>query len=155
MPPSTTILTLGTGAIGGFYTARLSTVPHTTVSTICRSNHSAIAASGIQVLSPKFRDSRPFHPARVFRSTAEASEVTRRERRRWDYVLVTTKVVGEEWDRAVEGLIGEGTGIVVLQNGLGVEDDFWGVFGAREGVVIISAVTRFGCIFLLPHRQGY
>ncbi|KAI5363026.1 putative ketopantoate reductase ApbA/PanE, 6-phosphogluconate dehydrogenase-like domain superfamily [Septoria linicola] len=134
---SQNILILGTGAIGAFYASRLSTVSGTKVSAICRSNYNIIKNNGIRVTSPTFGDT-TFKPAYTFANVAEAREFKKRESLLWDHLIVTTKVLGDPSVLA-EGLVDEGTSVVVFQNGLGIEEPYWKRFPGRR---IVSAVTR-------------
>ncbi|PPJ52973.1 hypothetical protein CBER1_11221 [Cercospora berteroae] len=134
---SKNILIVGTGAIGAFYASRLSTVSGTKVSAICRSNFSAIQKNGIRVTSPIFGDT-TFRPTYVFASPDEAREVKRKESLLWDYLIVTTKVLGNPSSLA-EGLVDDESSLVVFQNGLGIEEPYKQRFPANT---ILSAVTR-------------
>lgn len=134
------ILVIGTGAIGAFYASRLSTVSGTKVSAVCRSNYNAITKNGIRVTSPIFGDT-TFKPAYTFASVEEARETKARERLSWDYLIVTTKVLGDP-SALAEGLVDEKSSIVVFQNGLGIEEPYKKRFSRSP---IISAVTR--CVY--------
>jgi ketopantoate reductase len=135
---SRNILVVGTGAIGGFYASRLSTVPGTRVSAICRSNYDAIRKNGIKVSSPIFGHT-SFTPTYTFTSADEAKATKKREGLLWDYLIVTTKVLGDP-SALLEGLVGKDSSIVVFQNGLGIEEPYRKRFSENP---IISAVTRY------------
>lgn len=136
--PARNILVVGTGAIGGFYASRLSTVPGTRVSAICRSNYDAIKKNGLRVTSPIFGDTN-FRPAYTFASPNEARETKKQENLSWNYLIITTKVLGDP-SALIEGLVDGDSGIVVFQNGLGVEEPYRQRFKQSH---IISAVTRY------------
>lgn len=130
----TEILIVGAGAVGAFYASRLALASDTRVSVVCRSNYEAVAASGFRILSPQYGDY-SFVPARVFSGPEGARG------RRWDYVVVSTKALPDaEGDEAgvLEGLVGEGTAVVLVQNGVGVEGPYVERF---PRAVILSAVT--------------
>lgn len=131
------ILVIGTGAIGAFYASRLSTVSGTRVSAVCRSIYNAIKKNGIRVTSPVFGDT-IFNPAFTFGSVVEARETKDRERLSWDYLIVTTKVLGNP-SALAEGLVDDKSSIVVFQNGLGIEEPYR---KRSSSSPIISAVTR-------------
>jgi len=130
-----TILVVGAGAVGAFYASRLALAPSTSVSVICRSNYAAVSSSGFQITSPKY-GSYTFTPALTFASpsTAINSGI------HWDYILVSTKALPDLSDDSeiLEGLVGDGTAIVLVQNGVGVEEPYVGRF---PGVTVLSAVT--------------
>jgi 2-dehydropantoate 2-reductase len=141
MPQS--ILIVGAGAIGAFYASRLATVPNTEVSFICRSNYSAVASKGFLVTSPKYGSS-TFVPRHTFANPKEAVKANVA----WDYILVSTKALPDVSDDSaiLEGLVKEGhTAIVLVQNGLGVEDPYTKRFPnatVLSGVTIASAAQN-------------
>jgi 2-dehydropantoate 2-reductase len=131
------ILIVGAGAVGAFYASRLAQVPSTKVSVICRSNYRAVAANGFSVESPKY-GSYTYTPHRTFANPKEAinTNIT------WDYIVVSTKALPDVSDDSeiLVGLVKEGhTSIVLIQNGLGVEDPYAKRF---PSATILSAVTN-------------
>lgn len=130
------ILVVGAGAVGAFYASRLAQLPSVNVSVVCRSNYKAVAANGFSITSPKY-GSYTFTPRHTFADPQAASKslVT------WDYILVSTKALPDVSDdsQILVGLVKEGyTAIVLVQNGLGVEDPYVKRF---PGAPILSAVT--------------
>lgn len=119
------ILIVGAGAVGCFYASKLQ---HThldrriDVSLVCRSNYKAIAANGVSLETHSFGNYH-FTPHRVFASIASAGEAGIR----WDYVVLTTKALPDVTNDAhdirplvTRGL--EGSCIVLIQNGVGIEE---------------------------------
>ncbi|PSN71431.1 2-dehydropantoate 2-reductase [Corynespora cassiicola Philippines] len=135
----TQILIVGAGAIGAFYASRLALAPDTQVSVICRSNYSAVSQHGFRIRSPQY-GSYTFVPTHVFSSPEQA----RSSGIAWDYLVVATKALPDVSDdsRMLEGLVAEGTAVVLVQNGLGVEDPYAQRF---PGAVVLSAVTIASC----------
>lgn len=133
------ILIVGAGAIGAFYASRLALVPGTSVSVICRSNYKAVKANGFQVTSPQYGDY-TFVPAHTFANPEEA----RKSAVEWDYIVVSTKALPDVSDDSaiLEGLVSHKTAIVLIQNGLGVEDPYAKRF---PQAAICSAVTIATC----------
>lgn len=131
----TNILILGAGAIGAFYGSRLAQVPDVQVSVVCRSNYNAVSRAGFSISSPTF-GSYTFVPYRVFANPKEAadSEIP------WDYIVVSTKALPDVSDDSdiLTGLVKNHTNIVLVQNGLGVEDPYAKRF---PSTIILSAVT--------------
>jgi 2-dehydropantoate 2-reductase len=129
------ILIVGAGAIGAFYASRLAVVPDVNVSVICRSNYTAVSTAGFKIISPKFGTS-TFTPAHTFPnpSSAIASKIS------WDYIIVSTKALPDLNDDStiLDGLVSESSVIVLIQNGLGVEDPYLERF---PNAVVLSAVT--------------
>jgi 2-dehydropantoate 2-reductase len=133
------ILIVGAGAIGAFYASRLAEVPGVHVSVICRSNYNAVKADGFQVTSPQYGDY-TFVPAHTFANPEEA----RQSGVHWDYIVVSTKALPDVSDDSaiLEGLVGNETAIVLIQNGLGVEAPYAKRF---PHAAICSAVTIASC----------
>ncbi|OAG01067.1 2-dehydropantoate 2-reductase [Paraphaeosphaeria sporulosa] len=140
----TEILIVGAGAIGAFYASRLARVPEVHVSVICRSNYKAVKAHGFQVTSPQYGDY-TFTPTRTFANPDEA----RNSRTQWDYIVVSTKALPDVSDDSaiLEGLVGDRTAIVLIQNGLGVEQPYQARF---PRAAICSAVTIASCAQTSP-----
>lgn len=133
------VLFFGAGAIGAFYGSRIAQVSGTNVSVICRSNYSAVQADGFKVTSPQFGDY-TWKPTRVFPSpdAARKSHVT------WDFVVVSTKALPNLSDdsKLLEGLVHDSTAVVLIQNGLGVEEPYARRYPQSS---ILSAVTIASC----------
>lgn len=131
----TRILIVGAGAIGAFYGSRLSLATNTLVSALCRSNFPAVQANGFKVTSPTYGE-QIFKPEYVFSSPDDA----RKAGIKWDYLLVATKALPDVSDDSalLEGLVSEGTSIVLVQNGLGVEEPYAKRF---PRAAVLSAVT--------------
>ncbi|KAI9720688.1 MAG: hypothetical protein M1828_005568 [Chrysothrix sp. TS-e1954] len=131
----TSILLVGAGAVGAFYASRLDTVPDVEVSVVCRSNYEVVNASGFDVESSMYGSYR-YLPKLVFGSTQEAtgSGIT------WDYIIVCTKALPDVSDDSalLEGLVVNETAIVLMQNGLGIEELYRKRF---PRTTILSAVT--------------
>ncbi|KAF1830125.1 2-dehydropantoate 2-reductase [Decorospora gaudefroyi] len=133
------ILIVGAGAIGAFYASRLAVGSGTSVSVICRSNYKAVKANGFHVTSPQYGDY-TFTPANTFANPDEA----RKSGIKWDYIVVSTKALPDVSDDSaiLEGLVSDQTAIVLIQNGLGVEEPYTKRF-PHAG--ICSAVTIASC----------
>ena len=133
------ILIVGAGAIGAFYASRLAPAPSTSVSVICRSNYKAVKANGFQITSPQYGDY-TFIPAQTFANADEA----RQSAIKWDFIVVSTKALPDVSDDSaiLQGLVNEHTAIVLIQNGLGVEDPYLKRF---PHAAICSAVTIAAC----------
>ena len=129
------VLIVGAGAVGAFYASRLAQVPNVQVSVICRSNYKAVLAKGFLVSSPKYGDY-TFTPFRTFANPKEASSSSIT----WDYIVVSTKALPDVSDDSeiLAGLVKEGSAIVLIQNGLGVEEPYTQRF---PSATILSAVT--------------
>ncbi|GAB7351925.1 hypothetical protein MBLNU459_g2464t1 [Dothideomycetes sp. NU459] len=128
------VLIFGAGAVGAFYGSRIAQAG-ARVSCVCRSNYAAVKANGFLVNSPQYGNYK-WAPTRTFASPDEA----RKSNVKWQYIVVTTKALPDVSDdsKPLEGLVGDGTAIVLIQNGLGVEDPYRQRF---PGATVLSAVT--------------
>jgi 2-dehydropantoate 2-reductase len=107
------ILVVGTGAIGGFYGGKLAQAG-ATVSTLCRSDYEVVKLKGIKVASTlgDFH----FTPEKVIRDLGEYGPPP-------DYILVGLKVLPEiDTAEIIKEVVGPGTAIVLLQNGVLIEE---------------------------------
>ncbi|KAB5596322.1 hypothetical protein CTheo_307 [Ceratobasidium theobromae] len=122
-----------------FYASRLHSgldAPVVEVSLVCRSNYRPIAERGV-ILRTRTFGSYTFTPKYVFSSVQEAAK----QQEPWDYIVVTTKALPEVSDdsKAIQPLVGNGqTTIVLIQNGVGVEEPYRKRFPDNP---IVSAVT--------------
>jgi len=134
MASATEVLIFGAGAVGAFYGSRLAQAG-AKVSCVCRSNYAAVKATGFQVTSPQY-GAYKWMPTRTFANPDEA----RKSGVRWNYVVVSTKALPDVSDdsQQLEGLVGDGTAMVLIQNGLGVEEPYKKRF---PKATVLSAVT--------------
>ncbi|KAK5552637.1 hypothetical protein LTR46_009375 [Exophiala xenobiotica] len=133
------ILFFGAGAIGAFYASRVALNPDTNVSVTCRSNYSAVAKNGFKITSSQYGDY-DWRPTRTFNSIQAARD----SKVKWDYVVVCTKALPNISDDSslVEPVITPDTAIVLIQNGLGVEQPYAQRFPQST---ILGAVTIASC----------
>ncbi|SJX64916.1 uncharacterized protein SRS1_15345 [Sporisorium reilianum f. sp. reilianum] len=135
------ILIVGAGAVGCFYASKLQQTHadhDIRVSLVCRSNYAAIAANGVTLETHSFGNYH-FTPHKVFASIGAAGEAGVR----WDYVVVTTKALPDVTNDAhdIRPLVARGVGgscIVLIQNGVGIEEVHRAEYGENP---IVSAVT--------------
>ncbi|KAM0272531.1 hypothetical protein ACHAQH_008691 [Verticillium albo-atrum] len=109
------------------------------VSLVARSNYKAIAASGVKLDTHSF-GAYVFEPEAAYPSVTAAAEAVAM----WDYIFVTTKALPDRSDDAamIAPLVGPGSCIVLIQNGVGVEAPFRERFPDTpvvSGVTIVSA----------------
>jgi len=126
-------LIVGTGAVGGFYGALLARAG-AEVAVVSRSDYETVRRAGIHVRSPL--GEWIFRPAAVYRSAAEIASPP-------DYVVLCTKVL-PHIDRAalIRDAVGPDTAIVLIQNGVEIEDGLARVFPDHE---LISGLA-FVCV---------
>ncbi|SAL97004.1 hypothetical protein [Absidia glauca] len=137
MSSSPRILTVGTGAIGAIYSWRLS--KSSQVTTVCRSNYDIVNEQGFSIDSKKF-GTEIFKPHQVVRTVSEAAES---DKTPFDYILVTMKALPEVYDVAkiIAPAVTPGkTTIVLIQNGLGVEEPIVENFPNNPIVSIVAYI---------------
>jgi len=147
------VLVVGAGAVGCFYASRLHhPQDNVLVSLTARSNYSVIAEAGVVLETHSFGDY-TFRPHAVFpsvqaatpRSDTSATEPTKGPPAGgWDYIVVTTKALPDKTDDAamIAPLVSPKSCIVLIQNGVGVEDPYRSRFPENpivSGVTIVSA----------------
>ena len=123
------ILTVGTGAVGGYYSGRLSQAG-ASVSAVCRTDFDTVAKNGIQIKS--IQGNFTFYPEHVVRTVSEYSSIP-------DYILVATKALPEiDIPSIIREKVGPETSIILLQNGIGIEEPVQTAFPGNE---IISGLA--------------
>jgi 2-dehydropantoate 2-reductase len=151
------ILVVGTGAIGGFYGGKLAQAG-ASVTTLCRSDYELVKSKGIAVTSTlgNFH----FTPEKVIRDLGEYGPPP-------DYILVGLKVLPEiDTAAIIKEVVGEDTTIVLLQNGVEIEEPVARVFPDNEiisGLAFICATrtspghidhTDFGRVVIGRYPAG-
>ncbi|CAO3685854.1 unnamed protein product [Rhizopus stolonifer] len=129
------ILTVGTGAIGAIYSWRLA--QSCEITTVCRSNYETVKEKGFKIESQKFGDG-VFHPHKVARTVSEC--VTTKP---FDYILVTLKALPEIYNVAdiIAPAVTENTTLVLIQNGLGVEEPIVAKFPNNPLISIVAYIS--------------
>ena len=130
------VLIVGAGAVGAFYGSRMCPVS-ASVSVVCRSNYKAVVSRPGFLVETKKYGVYTWVPSQIFDSplAAAASKI------RWDYVVVTTKALPDVQDdtELIKDLVTPShTAIVLIQNGVGVEEPYRRRFPHNP---ILSAVT--------------
>lgn len=128
------VAVIGAGAVGGYYGGRLAEAGHD-VRFLVRRDYHAVTASGLNVTSPD-GDFRLTDPA-VARDSAEIGPV--------DWVICALKSTSiHSAHKLVQPCVGTDTRILVLMNGLGLEDIFAGWFGAERvfGGLAFTCINR-------------
>lgn len=126
------VAVIGAGAVGCYYGSRLSEAGHE-VTFLLRRDYDAVASGGLHIHSPhgELDLARPS----IARASSEIGPV--------DWVLCALKATALEDARdLIAPCIGEGTRILALMNGLGVEDRLAAWFGAER----VFAGLAFTCI---------
>jgi 2-dehydropantoate 2-reductase len=126
---------IGTGAVGSFYGSLLAK-QGVEVSVVARSDYEYVKVHGIEITSDTKLGNYHFQPHTVVRNAAELTEKP-------DYVLLCIKVV-EHADRVglLKDAVGPNTAIVLISNGIDVEDEIASAFPNNE---LISGLA-FICV---------
>jgi 2-dehydropantoate 2-reductase len=135
MPKETPIIAvIGTGAVGGYYGARLAQYGHS-VHFLLRSDYEAVRRDGLKVQSFAGDFQLPPHQLHVYNDPRQMPKV--------DLVLVALKTTAnDQFDALIRPLLKDDTAILTIQNGLGNEDRLAELFGAQR----ILGGMAFVCI---------
>lgn len=138
------VLFVGAGAVGCFYASRLHHPSHNVYTSLtARSNYSVIESSGVALQTHTFGDY-TFKPHAVFPSVQAAvpnsESASKAPRGGWDFIIVTTKALPDLSDDSelIAPVVSPNTCIVLIQNGVGVEEPYRKRFPRNP---IVSAVT--------------
>ncbi|MBE6366846.1 MAG: 2-dehydropantoate 2-reductase [Lentisphaerae bacterium] len=137
------ILNVSCGAVGAYFCGRLAEQGAEVAVTV-RSDRELIAQKGFEIQS--IAGDFIFRPTQVLSSAAEYHEHA-------DYIILTSKVLPDA--DAVELLrpaVQAGTVIVLIQNGLGIEDAIAEAFPENE---ILSAVAYIGVTRVAPGKLAH
>ncbi|HEY5637557.1 MAG TPA: 2-dehydropantoate 2-reductase [Burkholderiales bacterium] len=135
---SARVLVLGAGALGAFYGGVLARAG-CAVEVVARSDYDAVAANGYRIDSTLGDLS--FRPARVLRAAQAATPGA-------DFVVVGLKLVpGADRVALLRPVLGPASVIVLVQNGIGIEDEVAGAFPSHE---IVSGVAYAAASRLAP-----
>ncbi|KAJ1650598.1 hypothetical protein IWQ61_008640 [Dispira simplex] len=131
------ILVVGTGAVGSLLAYRLQDTG-CNVTCVCRSNYETAKSQGFLLRSSKYGDV-TYHPSQVVRTVDEAVV----QGTHYDYILVCTKAFPSKVDtsRLIYPAVQEGTMIILVQNGIGVEDRVIEVFPHNPVIPAVIYVT--------------
>ncbi|MEE9337854.1 MAG: 2-dehydropantoate 2-reductase [Methylococcaceae bacterium] len=133
------ILIIGAGAIGSFYGALLAK-SGANVSILCRSDYEIVIKKGYSIKSSVL-GSWVFTPSQIIRKASEYEGQV-------DYVILCTKNTPEtDRVRLIKNAISQNTSIVLIQNGIDVEQELVDAFPNNE---IISGLAFICCNRLEP-----
>ncbi|CEL60312.1 Putative 2-dehydropantoate 2-reductase OS=Nostoc sp, (strain PCC 7120 / UTEX 2576) GN=all1319 PE=3 SV=1 [Rhizoctonia solani AG-1 IB] len=144
-------LVFGLGGIGAVHALALTRAGHP-VSAVARSNIESVRQNGLRITSSVFGDSQVDFEKVVSSAETQGTDV-------WTYVFVTTKALlnsSPSLPELLEPFVTEQlTTIVLIQNGVGIED---GVRARWPKNTIVSCVTWVGATQVSPgvvdHLQG-
>lgn len=131
------ILTIGTGAIGSFYSAHLAGAG-ADLTVVCRSDYKEAKENGIFVKS--YLGDFSFHP-KVIKNVEEYQEKA-------DFVIVATKVLPTiDLPKILKPVLSDNTSIVLIQNGIHIEKP---ILKALPKQHLISAIAFIAVSKIAP-----
>ncbi|KAI0127774.1 2-dehydropantoate 2-reductase [Xylariales sp. AK1849] len=122
------VLIFGTGSIGAVYTWVVSqAIPASNITAICRSNYESASKNGLTIHSTHWGNDLNVRP-RVTRTVSEAVESS--AGKPFDYILVCSKALPTtpSTPELIRPAVSEKTAIVLIQNGIGIEDEYAALF---------------------------
>ncbi|KAJ2080464.1 hypothetical protein H4R24_003076 [Coemansia sp. RSA 988] len=135
---ATNVLLLGAGALGSIFAWRLQEGDKVKVTVVCRSNYNAVKSKGFSIISEAY-GKHTYHPSKVVQSVEEAvSDGTV-----YDFIIVCTKALPNIDDNSkliVPAVNGQRTTIILIQNGIGIEDPFCARFPGNPIVSVVSYI---------------
>jgi 2-dehydropantoate 2-reductase len=138
LPERPVIAVVGTGALGGYYGARLAQHDHD-VHFLLRGDYEAVRRNGLAVRSCDGDFTLPAAQVRAHRAPAEMPKA--------DLVIIALKTTSnDQLDPLVRPLLKETSAVLTLQNGLGNEDRLANLFGAGRvlGGIAFVCINRDG-----------
>ncbi|KIY67536.1 2-dehydropantoate 2-reductase [Cylindrobasidium torrendii FP15055 ss-10] len=149
----TEIFVFGLGAIGSFYAFILNEAGNTQVTVCGRSNYQVLKDHGMTFKSnlAKFGTKNNYRFHGVVKTPAEASSS------KFDYVVCANKAITMDppVSEQIAPVVGEHTTIIVIQNGIGNEEEFQARFPNNT---VLSGVTWVGATQVEPgtiiHRDN-
>lgn len=140
------ILLIGSGAVGSYYAARLAQAgAH--VAVLCRSDHDVVKKQGITVTSVS--GDYHFTPEAVIRSAVEFGSQA-------DYIIVATKVLPEiNVPELIKPAVSPATAIVLLQNGIEIEEPVAAAFTGNEIISAIAFISVYRPEYGIIHHMDY
>jgi 2-dehydropantoate 2-reductase len=135
-------LIVGAGSVGIVYTYILSrTVPEKDIVAVCRSNHEIASTDGFKLHSAVWGENLQVKPI-IVATAAEA--VLRNEGRQFDYILISSKCIGppSTWAEMIRPAATQGTVIILLQNGIGIEQPYALLYPKKTRSLVPLSIFR-------------
>lgn len=146
-PDKLNVLVFGAGAIGAYFGGRLAQSGCANVAVVCRSDYEAVKQHGFKFNS--IDGNFEFMPDGVYRSMTEYPTTP-------DVLIVSTKVLPNlNTAKMIAPVVGKNTAIVLIQNGLGMEEEMHAAFPHNDlyGVIAYIGVCRIGN-GVIDHQGG-
>ena len=145
------ILIVGTGGVGVIVSFGLLSSGSAEVTSIVRSQYDIVRSQGYTITSLTYGNVSNFRPANVVKDVKEAISYGP-----FNYIIVSTKNTPEIFkvEDLIEPVVSCGTSIVLIQNGIGIEE---GVIQKFPKNVVLSGVSQMGSVnknALVNHSGG-
>lgn len=138
------VLIVGAGAVGAFVGSALAR-QGAAVSVVCRSDYEVVKRAGFTITSPLLGD-HCFRPAQVYHDVSECEEPP-------EYLILTVKVLsGVDRAALIRPAVGPRTVIVLVENGLDIEEEIVQAFPANE---VLSGLAFVGVERTQPGRIAH
>ena len=141
------ILVFGAGAIGAVYVYQFLQAG-CEVTAVCRSNYDAVKQDGFEMYSVRF--GHVFFKPNVVRTADEAASIGQ-----WDFIIVCSKSFPgskPSLSDMIGPAVGPSTAIVLIQNGIGIEEEIAAVFPSNP---ILSTVVYMPTTQIRPGVIDY
>ncbi|KAF2864286.1 putative 2-dehydropantoate 2-reductase [Piedraia hortae CBS 480.64] len=123
MPPKTSILIVGGGAVGSLAAYALSRSGQCHITLVCRSNYAAVSHDGLKISSITHGKNITYHPDEVVNTVPSAPS-----QNPYEYIVLTTKNTPDLTPTAAElispAITPNHTTIILHQNGINIEKPF-------------------------------
>ncbi|KAK6851743.1 6-phosphogluconate dehydrogenase C-terminal domain-like protein [Apiospora arundinis] len=122
------VLVFGTGSVGSVYTYLLSkAIPASNITAICRSNYEDATKYGFTIHSTLWGKDLNVKPT-IARTVEDAVALSNDEP--FDYVVISSKAIPTQPSTAelIRPAVSENTAIVLIQNGVGIEEPYVKMF---------------------------
>ncbi|OBA20307.1 2-dehydropantoate 2-reductase [Metschnikowia bicuspidata var. bicuspidata NRRL YB-4993] len=152
------ILLVGSGGVGTIASFTLDSCSDVEVTTVVRSDYVTVAANGYKIESVDHGNIDCYRPSKIVRSIDAASAEAP-----YDYVVICTKNTPDIFplEELVAPVISTQTVVVLVQNGINIEEAFFKKFPQNvvlSGVSMISSTNYGGVISHVSHdslKIGY
>lgn len=139
------VLLVGSGGVGTMAAYALDLCSEVEVTTVVRSDYDAVKAHGYKIDSVDYGHIESYRPSKIVKSIDDASKETI-----FDFVVICTKNTPDifQLEELVASVVSPQTVIVLVQNGINIEEAFFKKFPQNivlSGVSMISS-TNYGAV---------
>ncbi|KAH8835191.1 ketopantoate reductase [Flagelloscypha sp. PMI_526] len=120
--PQDNVLLFGLGAVGAVYAFIAARAPNTKVYVCARSNFEVVSTQGLNMKSEKFGD----HPNFMFAGAVKTPAASSIKDVKFSYIICANKAITMDppASEQIAPAVSENTTIVLIQNGVGNDEEF-------------------------------